>query len=205
MEVAQPYSIAFKGLKNGHHEFRFEVGKSLFEAFESTEIKDGACEVAVDMERSDAMLLLDIRITGHVVVACDRCLEDCRIPIDFRSSLPVRFSEQEHEYDGEVLWLVPGEDEVDLAQYIYESIVLSLPYQRVHPEGECDPDMLRRFRIVSQEEFESLEADAGKAAPARGEWSKLAALRDRMAQESAEEPSAGAGAAEEIRKNEKIR
>ena len=46
----------------------------------------------------------------------------------------------------------PGEDEVDLAQYIYESIVLSLPYQRVHPEGECDPEMLGRFRIVSDED-----------------------------------------------------
>ena len=196
MEVAQPYSIAFKGLKNGHHEFRFEVGKSLFEAFESTEIKDGACEVAVDMERSDAMLLLDIRITGHVVVACDRCLEACRIPIDFRSSLPVRFSEQEHEYDGEVLWLVPGEDEVDLAQYIYESIVLSLPYQRVHPDGECDPDMLGRFRIVSDEEFATIEARAegANAGLREGERAKLAALRERMAR--GEDPDAPSEAEE---------
>ena len=30
-------------------------------------------------------------------------------------------------------------------QYIYESIVLSLPYRRVHPDGECDPDMMARF------------------------------------------------------------
>ena len=93
MEVAQRYSIAFRGLKNGHHEFRFEVGKPLFEAFESTEIKDGACEVAVAMERSETMLMLGIRITGPVVVACARGLEGCRIPIDFESTLPVRFSE----------------------------------------------------------------------------------------------------------------
>ncbi|HJC26611.1 DUF177 domain-containing protein [uncultured Alistipes sp.] len=187
MEVAQRYSIAFRGLKNGHHEFRFEVGKPLFEAFESTEIKDGACEVAVDMERSETMLMLGIRITGHVVVACDRCLEDCRIPIDFEGTLPVRFSEQEHEYDGEELWLVPGEEEVDLTQYIYESIVLSLPYQRVHPEGECNPDMLKRFRIVSDEEFSSIEAEAEACGTElrEGEWAKLAALRDRMAGEEA--------------------
>ena len=53
-----------------------------------------------------------------------------------------------------------GRGEVSLAQYIYESIVLSLPYQRVHPEGECDADMLHRFRIVSQEEFSQIEHDA---------------------------------------------
>lgn len=187
MEVDRQYSIALAGLKNGHHEFRFEVGKNLFDAFGSAEIKDGDCRVEVDMERSEAMLMLDIRITGHVVVACDRCLEDCRIPIDFESTLPVRFSEQEHEYDGEELWLVPGEEEVDLAQYIYESIVLSLPYQRVHPDGECDPDMLKRFRIVSDEEFASIEAEAeaGNAELREGEWAKLAALRDRMTEEVA--------------------
>ena len=182
MEVAQRYSIAWKGLKNGRYDFRFEVDGSLFEAFESTEIKDGRCEVSVGVDRSEKQLTLDVGITGHVVVACDRCLEDCRIPVDFEGRLMVRFSEEEHEYDGEVLWLVPGEDEVDLAQYIYESIVLSLPYQRVHPEGECDPDMLGRFRIVSDEEFASIEAGAGGEERRGGEWAKLAELRERMEQ-----------------------
>ena len=181
MEVAQGYSIAFRGLKNGHHDFRFEVGKPLFDAFGNTEIRDCACEVSVGLERAETLLVLDVRITGHVVVACDRCLEDCRIPVDFEGRLMVRFSEEEHEYDGEVLWLVPGEDEVDLAQYIYESIVLSLPYQRVHPEGECDPDMLGRFRIVSDEEFASIEAGAGGEERRGGEWAKLAELRECMA------------------------
>ena len=188
MEVAQGYSIAFKGLKNGHHDFRFEVGKPLFDAFGNTEIRDCACEVSVGLERAETLLALDVRITGHVVVACDRCLEDCRIPVDFEGRLMVRFSEEEHEYDGEVLWLVPGEDEVDLAQYIYESIVLSLPYQRVHPEGECNPEMLERFRIVSDSELAAIEARAGAQEHDGGEWAKLAALKERMeAQEPQEE------------------
>lgn len=187
MEVAQGYSIAFRGLKNGHHDFRFEVGKPLFDAFGNTEIRDCACEVSVGLERAETLLAFDVRITGHVVVACDRCLEDCRIPVDFEGRLMVRFSEEEHEYDGEVLWLVPGEDEVDLAQYIYESIVLSLPYQRVHPEGECNPEMLERFRIVSDREFASIEAAAeGTGERGGGEWAKLAALRERMEAEGAD-------------------
>lgn len=133
------------------------------------------------------MLTADVRITGHVVVACDRCLEDCRIPIDFEGQLLVKFSDEPREYDGEVLWLLPGEDEVDLSQYIYESIVLSLPYQRVHPEGECDPEMLKRFRIVSDEEFSAIENRAEEHAVPEGEWAKLAALRERMEADEAEE------------------
>lgn len=58
------------------------------------------------------------------------------------------------------MWISPSEPEVSLAQYIYESVVLSLPYQRVHAEGECDADMLRRFRIVSEEEFSQIEHEA---------------------------------------------
>ena len=161
MEVAQRYSIAWKGLKNGRHDFRFEVDKALFEAFESTEIKDGRCEVSVGVDRSEKQLTLDVGITGHVVVECDRCLEDCRVPIDFEGQLVVKFSDEVHEYDGEVMWIGPSETEIDLSQYIYESICLNLPYQRVHPVGSdgksgCDPDMLARFNIVSEEEFDRL-------------------------------------------------
>ena len=191
MEETQRYSIAYKGLKNGHHEFRFAVDRSLFEAFENTEIKDGACEVRVDLDRSEAQLTLDVAISGYVVVACDRCLEDCRVPVDFEGQLLVRFSEEVREYDGEVLWLLPGEEHVDLTQYIYESIVLSLPYQRVHPEGECNPEMLERFRIVSDSEFAAIEERAAAREHSDGEWAKLAALRERMESEAAEPSEEG--------------
>ena len=83
--------------------------------------------------------------------------------------------------------LFRSEDSVDLTQYIYESIVLSLPYRRVHPEGECDPDMLARFGVMSAEEFDRRAAEAenadncgiGEEAAAR-----LAELKSRMESQS---------------------
>ena len=68
------------------------------------------------------------------------------------------------------MWLNPAEEKVPLAQYIYESIVLSLPYRKVHgtgPDGEplCDKEMLARFRIISQAEFDALETE--QAQPGR--------------------------------------
>lgn len=187
---AQRCTILFQGLSVGRHEFRFEVGKALFDEFQSAEINDGKCEVRVTLDRTETRMSLEIRISGYVVVACDRCLEDCSVPIEFEGVLPVRFSDEPHDWDGEVLWLLPGENVIDLTQYVYESIVLSLPYQRVHPDGECDPDMLRRFRIVSSDEFDAMEGEAAEAssgAVRKGDgWDKLAALRDRMASEGAE-------------------
>lgn len=164
MERPNSYTIAFRGLKNGEHDFVFPIDGALFAAYENAEIRDGAGEVRVRLDRGERQLVLDVRINARVTVPCDRCLEDCTLPVSYEGRLAVKFSEEGGEYDGEVLWLYPGDTEVDLAQYVYESIVLSLPYRRVHPDGECDPAMLERFRIVSPQEFAAIEAEAGDGA-----------------------------------------
>lgn len=197
MDQSQRYSIPFRGLKNGVHDFRFEIDGALFESFGSTEILRGACTADVRLDRSESRMVVDVAIRGSVVVACDRCLEDCNVEIDFDGQFVVKFSDEEREWDGEVLWLLPGEEEIDLAQYLYESVVLSLPYQRVHPEGQCDPAMLERFRIVSGEEFASIEAEAAHGESRGGEWEKLAALRAQMESGEGGEESAGTDSEEE--------
>lgn len=145
MELEQKYSIAYKGLKNGLHEVDFDVDGALFKAYESKEIKDGRCKVHVAIDKSDTQLILDVTIDGYVVCECDRCLEDCTIPVHFDGRLTVFVSDHQGEYDGDYMWVSPDEEDINLMQYIYESIVLSLPYRRVHPDGECDPDMMVRF------------------------------------------------------------
>ena len=182
MDVNQRYSIAYKGLKTGHHDFEFAMDGDLFRAFENADIKDGKLTAKVGMERMESQLDLQIEIDGTVCVACDRCLEDFDLPIHYEGGLIVRFSNEPAEYDGEVMWLLPAEDRVDLTQYLYESVVLSLPYSRVHPDGECNPEMLKRFNIVSQEEFDAIEQEAEKEemqSPFKG----LEALRQQMKEE----------------------
>ena len=177
--------IAYKGLSNGIHDFQFKVDGSLFAAFEGSEINDADCTVDVQLHRSEQQLVLDVKIEGEVTTLCDRCLEECTLPIDYAGELVVKFSTEEQEYDGEVMWLYPGDSEVDLSHYIYESVILSLPYQRVHAEVECNPEMLERFRIVSAEEFSAIEAEAAdEEETVKGsEWEKLAALKQQMEKE----------------------
>ena len=38
--------------------------------------------------------------------------------------------------------------------------MLSLPYSRVHEDGECNPEMLASFTEISEEELVELEAKA---------------------------------------------
>ena len=161
MEQIGLYKIAWKGLKNGSYDFDFKVDNALFEAYETEEIKGGACDVRVELNRSESMLEAHIEIEGEVICECDRCLEDCPIAIDYEGDLVVKFSDESDYYDGDVMWISPSEDMLDLTQYIYESIVLSLPYSRVHEEGECNPDML--VNEISEEELAALEAKVAES------------------------------------------
>ena len=184
MELGKRYSVTYKGLKNSSYDFRFEVDGDLFAAYESKEIKDGRCDVgAVMRKESDTQLVFDVAIEGYTVCECDRCLEDCRVPIDYEGRLTVRVSDEAGEYDGDVMWIAPSEDEIDLTQYIYESIVLSLPYRRVHPEGECNPDMLSRFTAAEEADLSEAMPDEEESEPhgiSEGDFNKLAALKARM-------------------------
>ncbi len=189
MNIIRKYDIAYKGLGEGRHEFGFETDDEFFSAFDNPEILGGRATAKVILEKLPASLKLEFTIKGEVAVECDRCLEECRLPVDYRGDLTVKFTDEQlsegERYDGEVMWLGHGEGVLNVAQYIYESIVLSLPYQRVHPEdGDgvvgCNPEMLERFRIVTEEEFEQLTGSEEQAMAENPEWEKLRKLKEGM-------------------------
>ncbi len=176
------YKIAYKGLESGSYSFDFKVDNAFFKEFEmiaasaseeqesSDLILGGACDVTVDLMRSETFLRCGVSIIGSVEVECDRCLEPCSVAVDFEDEFTVKFSDSPElcgEWDGEVMWLPTGEAELDVAQYIYESIVLDLPYQRVHEAGECNPEMISRFNEISAEEFDKMEQQSEEE-PAKG-------------------------------------
>ncbi len=183
------YFIDFKDLSYGDHSFEFKVDEKLYALYEDCEVSGGVCDVNVEMQRSESMLNLFVEIEGDAIVECDRCLEPCSVEIDYQAQLIVKFSDEEElkdEYDGEVMWLPTAATSVDLTHYIYESILLSLPYQRVHEEGDCNPEMMKQFRIVTGDEFAKIEEDAeesdNETMPTE-ELAKLQALKEMMMKE----------------------
>ena len=62
----------------------------------------------------------------------------------------VKVSEKRVEDEAELIYLHPNDFQVEIAQYIYEFVILSLPIRRVHPDGEdgeslCDPVMIKKL------------------------------------------------------------
>jgi len=170
--ILNTYSIHFKGLKVGKHAFNFEVDNTFFEAFEEGEIKQGKVNVDVKLNKQSQMLDFVISIDGLIEVTCDRCLENFDLPISYSGSLFVKFGGIKSEEDDEIIVLTNDDSEINLAQYIYESICLSLPIQRYHgmkgTKTKCNKDMIKKLKSLltdSPKKEETVEIDP--------RWSKL--------------------------------
>ncbi|RPH34290.1 MAG: DUF177 domain-containing protein [Bacteroidales bacterium] len=160
--ILNTYSIHFKGLKVGKHTFRFEINNKFFEAFEEGEIKQGELNVDVTLNRQNQMLDLAISIEGVVEVMCDRCLENFDLPISYKGSLYVKFGGIKSEEDDEIIILTNDDSEINLAQYIYESVCLSLPIQRYHGmkgiKTKCNKEMIKKLKSLSANESKKEES-----------------------------------------------
>ena len=144
------YSVHFKGLKVGKHSFNFEIDSTFFDEFEESEIKKGNLQVEVLLNKQSLMLELAISLEGNVEVICDRCLENFDLPISFNGSLYVKFGENKAEDGDDIIFLPIDESEINIAQYLYESICLSLPIQRYHgmngTKTKCNKEMIKKLK-----------------------------------------------------------
>jgi uncharacterized protein len=144
------FIIPFKGLKEGKHSFVFEVDDWFFDDFEGSEITKGEVHIEVELDKKATMLLLNFDLTGTVFVACDRCLDDLEMQVDYQTELFVKFGDETEEQTEEILVLSHHEFELDVTQHIYEFIHLSLPYKRVHPNDKkgkstCNAEMIKKL------------------------------------------------------------
>jgi len=144
------YAIPFVNLKEGTHNFDYEITDLFFDNFEFSEISKGKLTVNITLERQTSMLILIFNIEGTVVVACDICLDELVLPIKSDNTLFIKFGDDYKEETDEAIIIPINSKEINVAQYIYEYIHLALPIKRVHPlndkkESTCDPLMLRKL------------------------------------------------------------
>ena len=148
VDMNDNFIIPLNGLAAGENRFSWHAGKEFFEAFGNAEILDADLDVSVVVEKSGRYVGVDCEIDGAVTVACDRCLEDLKMPVSTDVMLSVKFgdeesSEEHQEGEREIVFVPEGDAEMDMSQIIYDYVCLALPMQRHHNEGECNPETVR--------------------------------------------------------------
>jgi uncharacterized protein len=139
------FIIPFVGLKQGEHRFDFKINELFFEELRYSELKRGHFEVDLVLLKQSSMLTLDFDIRGKATVTCDRCLDEFETRIDAKHHLFIKFGNKSYEETDEVIVISQNDQELDVSQYLYEFILLSIPQVNVHPEGECDPEVIKKL------------------------------------------------------------
>ena len=176
MKVTNEFLIPFIGLKLGKHQFEFEIKKAFFDKFDYHEYEDCDIKVNVVLEKKSTMLELAFKHKGTVNVPCDLTSEDFDLPIKGKMNLIVRFGEAFNNDNEELLILPHGEFEIDIAQYIYEMIVLSVPLRRVHPgikDGSLKTEALTKLKELAVKEKKEEKKEEENIDP---RWDKLKQL-----------------------------
>lgn len=179
MKKTKEYLIPFVGLKQGKHHFEYQLNNAFFEIFDYDEFENSNIKVNVVLEKKSSMLELVFQHQGTVNVPCDLTSEEFDLPIKGKMKLIVRFGEEFNNDNEELLILPFGEFEIDIAQYMYEMIVLSIPLRRVHPgvkDGSLKTKDLEKLNELKVKEPEQEEKEVQKEEDIDPRWDKLKQL-----------------------------
>ncbi|GAA3776524.1 DUF177 domain-containing protein [Corallibacter vietnamensis] len=152
MKLLKEFTIPFVGLKLGKHHFEYHIDNSFFEHFEYEEFNNSSVDVNVEFEKKTTLLELSFEISGTVNVNCDVTNEAYNQEVSNTFNLVVKFGEAYNDEEIDILIIPHGEYEINIQQYIYELVVLSVPTKRVHPgveDGTLDSEILKKLEELS--------------------------------------------------------
>lgn len=120
-----------------------ELTDRFFADLEQEEISGGDIHAEIFVRATAGDIYnVQVKVKGNVIVACDRCLDPLQIEVEASDTLKVKDADPEDCDADDMLYLEANNPCYDFSWQVYEIIETSLPMQRVHPEGECNKDMV---------------------------------------------------------------
>ena len=150
MDKVYGYKVDLKGMTEDAVSHRWVLSDDFFSAVHGPEIESGQVDVALRVKRTSETFDLDFQFEGMVNVECDRCLELMTQPIQGECSLRVRLGEEDDD-DGELITVAENPGVLDLSWHLYEMLALVIPMRHVHPEGECNAQVIGRLNATGKE------------------------------------------------------
>jgi uncharacterized metal-binding protein YceD (DUF177 family) len=139
MKHSREFEIAWQGLKPGLHTYKYEIDdrfmalRTVAENFSNWDV-----EVTMKFDKQNSFFLLHFDIDGSVTAPCDRCGDDFKLRLWDEFDLVVKLTEEEHaeetNEDAEVVMIPRHETVIDITDWLYEFVMLSVPLQKIHPD-----------------------------------------------------------------------
>lgn len=156
MANRRAFEIAFVGLKTGVHEFNYELDDKFFAEKGAQDFSNATAHVKLTLEKNTGFMMLRFEVGGKANVSCDRCGNPLTMDLwdEFRMLVklvdnPEKMNEQEEDPD--VFYLSRTESHLDVGDWIYEFVMLSVPMQRMCSKEEmggpqCNNEVLEKLK-----------------------------------------------------------
>ena len=164
MSRRREFEIAFVSLKPGVHEYSYSVNDTFFEAFQQQDFRHCKANIKLTLDKKSSFMLLKFEIGGKANVTCDRCGNALPMDIWDEFNMLVKLVENPEEMNGQeedpdVFYISKTESHIEVANWIYEFVLLSFPIQKTCSEEEkggplCNKEVLEKLRLMEVKEQE---------------------------------------------------
>jgi uncharacterized metal-binding protein YceD (DUF177 family) len=155
MAGRRDFEIPFVGLKPGLHSFEYEIDDRFFEEFGPQEFRNAKVHIRLQLEKNTGFMILKFEVGGTVEVQCDRCGNQLPMELWDEFEVLVKMTDQaeqmnEEEEDPDVYYIPRTESHLNVKNWIFEFINLSIPMQKMCKESEiggsyCNKEVLARL------------------------------------------------------------
>ncbi len=160
MDALKHYTIPIQGLGNGIHNFDFDINESFFAHFEHSPVQTSDLKVQIVLTKKPGVTSIVFNVKGTILTPCDRCLTDIHLPIEGSFPMLIKDAEELSE-DIDVIYVNSSQKKLEVAQYLYEFSLLSIPIIKAY---DCDEDTPRPCDDTTLDKLESNQ-DTGAANP----------------------------------------
>ena len=170
MERKSEFMLPFVGLKEGVHHFKYDIENTFFKAYDFNDFFDAKIKVDLTFDKKATLMNLNFKALGSVEVACDVSNEHFDFPIDTNYDWIIKFGDDYNNDNDEILIIPHGTYKIDVAQPIYEMIVLAIPLKIIHPgieDGTLESEILNKLEELKPKERSTSEQESDPR------WNKL--------------------------------
>ncbi|MEO6583271.1 MAG: DUF177 domain-containing protein [Ferruginibacter sp.] len=150
MANKRAFEIAFVGLRPGMHEFVYELNDQFFIEKGAEDFTNGVASVKLSLDKNNGFMILKFEVGGSADVTCDRCGNPLKMNLwdDFTVLVKLVDNAEEmntQEEDPDVFYISRTESHLDVGNWLYEFVMLSVPMQKM-----CSPDKMGGPQCINE-------------------------------------------------------
>lgn len=189
MNYHREFEIGWFGLALGVHNFQYELDQDKLKRLDYPEIEtidQFHFDIKLKFDKKSSFFILKFELSGNAQGVCDRCGDALNLEIWDEFDLIVKLSHDagssnsSDEDDADVVFINRNDTVIDISEWIYEFIQLSLPIQRLHPNDEqgnssCNAQALKvlEAHLVDEDTLLDKQEDEEPQQNAKDIWKDL--------------------------------